>query len=97
MEYRIILENIEKRAKLNTAIGASVKFKMDEHVFVVDGTGERNEIFEDDREADCTIITSIKNMGKMMEGELNPMMATMMGKLKIKGDMGVAMKLQNFL
>jgi len=29
----------------------------------------------------------------LLSGDLNPMMAFMSGKLKIKGDMGVAMKI----
>jgi putative sterol carrier protein len=36
-------------------------------------------------------------MSKIMKGELDPMMATMMGKLKISGDMGLAMKLQSLI
>jgi putative sterol carrier protein len=33
----------------------------------------------------------------MISGELNPMAAFMGGKMKVSGDMGVAMKLQNLL
>jgi putative sterol carrier protein len=32
-----------------------------------------------------------------LNGDLNPMMAVMTGKVKISGDMSVAMKLQNLL
>jgi putative sterol carrier protein len=39
--------------------------------------------------------------GSLMEdiknGKVNPMMAVMTGKLKIKGDTGLAMKLQSFM
>jgi putative sterol carrier protein len=31
---------------------------------------------------------------QLKSGSLNPMMAVMSGKIKIKGDMGLAMKLQ---
>jgi putative sterol carrier protein len=34
---------------------------------------------------------------KLKTGDLNPMMAVMSGKVKIKGDMGLAMKLQSLL
>jgi putative sterol carrier protein len=33
----------------------------------------------------------------LLHGDLNPMMAVMTGKVKISGDMTVAMKLQNLL
>ena len=44
--------------------------------------------------ADCTISTSQEVFEKIIAGEQNPTSAYMTGKLKIKGDMGAAMKLQ---
>ena len=45
-------------------------------------------------DADATISTNEENFEKIVAGELNPTTAYMTGKLKIKGDMGAAMKLQ---
>ena len=45
-------------------------------------------------EADTTISTTEENFLSISRGELNPTTAYMTGKLKIKGDMGAAMKLQ---
>ena len=45
-------------------------------------------------EADATITTSEESFLAISRGELNPTTAYMTGKLKIKGDMGAAMKLQ---
>ena len=45
-------------------------------------------------DADCTISSSEENFMKIVNGEQNPTTAYMSGKLKIKGDMGAAMKLQ---
>jgi putative sterol carrier protein len=36
---------------------------------------------------------NVGDLEKMAAGDLNPMMAFMTGKLKVKGDMAVAMKL----
>jgi putative sterol carrier protein len=44
--------------------------------------------------ADCTISTSEEVFEKIVAGEQNPTSAYMTGKLKLKGDMGAAMKLQ---
>jgi len=44
--------------------------------------------------ADCTISTSQEVFEKIVAGEQNPTSAYMTGKLKLKGDMGAAMKLQ---
>ena len=45
-------------------------------------------------EADATITTNGETFEKIVSGEQNPTTAYMTGKLKIKGDMGAAMKLQ---
>jgi putative sterol carrier protein len=45
-------------------------------------------------DADCTISATEENFMKIVRGEQNPTTAYMTGKLKIKGDMGAAMKLQ---
>jgi putative sterol carrier protein len=45
-------------------------------------------------DADTTFSTSEENFEKIVAGEQNPTTAYMTGKLKIKGDMGAAMKLQ---
>lgn len=50
-----------------------------------------------DRDTDCTIRISTDNLTKLLAGKLNPMTGVMMGKLKVSGDMGVAMKLGQLL
>jgi putative sterol carrier protein len=45
-------------------------------------------------EADCTISATEENFQRILSGEQNATSAYMTGKLKIKGDMGAAMKLQ---
>ena len=47
-----------------------------------------------DESADCTISASQEVFEKIVAGEQNPTSAYMTGKLKLKGDMGAAMKLQ---
>ena len=60
-------------------------------VDVDDGTVK---VTEGGGEADCTIVASEETFEKIASGEQNPTSAYMTGKLKIKGDMGAAMKLQ---
>ena len=50
---------------------------------------------DEDTDADCTITVSKEDFGKLAAGELDPMMAFMGGKLKVSGDMSVAMGLQS--
>jgi putative sterol carrier protein len=53
---------------------------------VTDGAGHND--------ADATITTSGDTFEQIVAGQQNPTTAYMTGKLKIKGDMGAAMKLQ---
>jgi len=60
-------------------------------VDVQDGNVSVTENAED---ADVTISTSEETFEKITSGEQNATSAYMTGKLKVKGDMGAAMKLQ---
>jgi putative sterol carrier protein len=60
-------------------------------ISVADGT---IEVTEGMGEADCTFSATEESFAKIVAGEQNPTTAYMTGKLKIKGDMGAAMKLQ---
>ena len=72
------------------------------YLFDIEGAGQWVVAVEDGKvnvaegsgEADATIATSEESFLAMTRGELNPTSAYMTGKLKIKGDMGAAMKLQ---
>ena len=45
----------------------------------------------------CTVSATDADFLGIVNGKLNPQMAFMSGKLKIQGDMGLAMKLQQLL
>jgi hypothetical protein len=47
--------------------------------------------------ARCTVAITDADFINLVNGKLNPQMAFMSGKLKIQGDMGLAMKLQQIL
>ena len=97
MTFDIILEEIKKQAENVSPLGAKLKFVLDENILMIDGSGDTNIVSTDDGESDTTIITSVETLAKLKSGDLNPMMAVMGGKVKIKGDMGLAMKLQSLL
>ena len=92
-----ILEQLNKQAQNVAPVGAKIKFVIDEHHIMIDGSGEANEVKLEDGEADTTIICSAETLMALKAGDLNPMMAVMTGKVKIKGDMGLAMKLQSLI
>jgi len=75
-----------------------VRFNIDGVEFLLDlknGSGSIQEGGEG--AAELTVTVSDDNFAKLVEGSLNPQQAFMTGKLKIKGAMGLAMKLQPVL
>ena len=73
------------------------------YVFDIDGAGQWTVAVDDGKvsvaegvsaDADCTITSSEESFERIVAGELNPTSAYMTGKLKVKGNMGAAMKLQ---
>lgn len=72
----------------------SVKFDTgSDGVIVIDGSS----ISTSDAPADCTIKLSLEDLESLIAGDLNPTTAFMTGKLKIEGDMSVAMALSQLL
>ena len=92
-----VFAQLQQKANEAEAIGGTLKFVIDDLIVFVDGTGNGNEVSQSDEEADCTIITSAATLLELQSGDLNPMMAVMGGKVKIAGDMGLAMKVQSLM
>ena len=72
------------------------------YLFEIDGAGQWRvdvqdgalNVTEGPGDADVTISASEETFNRIAAGELNPTSAYMSGKIKIKGDVGAAMKLQ---
>ena len=92
------MTNEEIIAKMKEAVAKaggldkSVKFDFgDDGQIHASGT----EVVGEDNDADCTISVSKDDFIALASGDLDPMMAFMSGKLKVAGDMSVAMGLQS--
>lgn len=73
-----------------SAITGSIKFDLGEAgVIRIAGDSVDNE----DGEADCTIKVAEDDFRAIMDGSQDAQAAFMMGKLKVEGDMAVAMQL----
>ena len=97
MDISIIFEGIKKSAAAADPIGSKLKFDFGVEKIHIDGTNGENLVSMEDKDADCLIVVLKEDFVKLTTGDLNPMMAVMTGKVKIKGDMGIAMKLQSLL
>lgn len=94
MEIETLIEDMRRRAAQNVKLGYKVKFLIDDDVIYWDGT-EHPPIIEakDLGEANTTIKITPANLQKLLQGQLDPTLAYMTGKLKVEGSMGVALKL----
>ncbi|MCB1463990.1 MAG: SCP2 sterol-binding domain-containing protein [Nitratireductor sp.] len=82
----------------NSGLGATVKFDLgDEGAIFVDGMSSPNSVSNENKDADCTVSCSLDTMEALIAGDLNPTAAFMQGKIKVAGDMGVAMRLSSVL
>lgn len=80
--------------RLSDGFDGTVKFVIeDEGAVMVDENGVR----AGDEEAECVLTASSETFQGIMSGDVNPTAAFMTGKLKLDGDMGLAMKLGSAL
>lgn len=97
MAFETILANLTASASKAAALGKTLKFDLGDNKIFLDGSGTGNVVSTEDKDADCTISVSQDDLLGMMTGSVNPMMAFMSGKIKVQGDMSIAMKLQSLL
>ena len=97
MAAKDFFDTLESRADAAKLAGMS-----NSYLFDIEGEGQwlvkvadgAINVTEGGGEADATIQTNAETFDKIVAGEQNPTTAYMTGKLKIKGDLGAAMKLQ---
>ncbi|MFV3128418.1 SCP2 sterol-binding domain-containing protein [Niveispirillum sp. KHB5.9] len=89
---------MKARAMNFVGLGALVKFDLGggEALFI-DGRKTPPTIAREGATPDTTLTISSDNLIKLAEGKLAPTLAFMTGKLKVSGNMGIAMKLSNML
>ncbi len=98
MSLETITNQIKEKLNLAPPFGATFKIDLgDDGIIFVDGTGPAPEFSHEDAEATTTLTCSIATIEGILNGTQDPNMAFMMGKLKVKGSMGYAMKLNSLL
>ncbi len=97
MSVRQFFETLESRVDESKTAGMN-----NSYVFDIEGAGTwtvrvddgKVDVSEGSEEADVVLTASEETFEKIVSGEQNATSAYMTVKLKVKGDMGAAMKLQ---
>ena len=97
MTAKEFFDSLEGRADASKTAGMT-----NSYLFDIEGAGKwtvsvddgKVSVTEGGEDADAIITASEETFEKIVSGEQNPTSAYMTGKLKVKGDMGAAMKLQ---
>jgi putative sterol carrier protein len=99
----LLTAEVERRFAAGESLGASVKFDFGpDGAIHVDGSVVPPQvsylgISNNDQEAACTIRIALADFRQLLDGELDPTTAFLLGKLKVEGAMGIALKLQSAL
>ena len=92
------LEELTNRVR--TAVGdesglkAKVKFNFGADGFIfIDGVVKPNQVSNENADSDITITLSMENFQKIIDKKLSPQVALMTGRMRLKGDMRIALRL----
>jgi putative sterol carrier protein len=100
MAFDALVEAVKAQADKLKELNHTVLFDLgDDGKILLDATGGDVKVTPnpDSDDADTTLALSSENMAKLIEGDLNPMVAFTMGRLKVFGSKGIALKLASLL
>ncbi len=97
MEIDIIRAELATNVKKIDPIGKLLKFNLDDNFILIDGTKSENIVSNANSDANCTITMSVDTYLKLQRKEIKPFIATLKGKIKVKGDIGLAQKLKQLM
>ena len=96
MKLNEITKKMNELATLNAGkIDAKIKFEFSDGYVFIDDTTSPPTISNENNNADCVIEINNENFSKILNKKMNSMSAFMTGKMKIKGEMTIAMKLSS--
>jgi putative sterol carrier protein len=92
------LEELTSRVRASvgeeSGLKARVKFNFGSDGFIfIDGVSKPNQVSNEDAESDITITVSMENFRKIIDKQLRPQIALMTGRMRLRGDMRIALRL----
>ncbi|MDJ0609789.1 MAG: SCP2 sterol-binding domain-containing protein [Kiloniellales bacterium] len=96
------IDDIEKEVsdRLHKVVPLNAKVKLDmgtDGLLFLEALGGRAALSRNDGAADCTLKISAANLRRLIAGDLNPLLALSLGRLKVSGNRAVAARLGELL
>jgi len=95
MDLNEVADALAKRVDGKSPLGGTLKFDLGEAgTLFVDGNGGGNTVTAHKNDpARCTITMTVDDFRELIHGRLQPTSAFMQGRMRVDGDMFLAMKL----
>ncbi len=88
-----LTKKVEERMGATTALTCTVRFELEEGSIVLTPGAESPVHNDASADTDCVINVAAEDLNQMLEGEMDPANAFMMGRLRVTGDMSAAVQL----
>lgn len=94
-----LTQHVKARMPSDLEVPATIKIWIEGQPtpLYVDGTTAPPRVSNRDAPADCTIRVKAQALRQLINGQLTPLNAYMTGKLKVEGNMALALNLQRIL
>ncbi|HVO15071.1 MAG TPA: SCP2 sterol-binding domain-containing protein [Alphaproteobacteria bacterium] len=94
MNVAQLTERVRSAVGAESGLDATIKFNFgDEGVIYIDGKSTPNAVTNDNRDSQIVISFTPETLTRILDKQLNPKVALMTGKMKLRGDLRIAMRL----
>jgi putative sterol carrier protein len=94
MNVAQLTERVRTAVGAESGLDATIKFNFgDEGIIYIDGKSTPNSVTNDDRASQIVISFTPETLTRILDKQLNPKVALMTGKMKLRGDLRIAMRL----
>jgi putative sterol carrier protein len=94
MNVSQLTERVRSAVGAESGLDATIKFNFgDEGVIYIDGKSKPNAVTNENRDSQIVISFTPDTLTRILDKQLNPKVALMTGKMKLRGDLRIAMRL----